>query len=384
MIRRKMFLLLAVMSVLHADEAECKWMGHEDLPMGTTPSVKEFCEAERGKQFCFDVAFIYWRVMQQQMDVSVSDTDGTTLRRRVTEIDASYKPGFMLCAGYDIGYDNWVAGISYNRLWRRVGSGKVSPTGGTNTTGTASGTGAPLRSTTGVSRRTNLIVAGAFTSADYLTKQSDFWTCGLDKIDFFLMRPFFLGRKLKICPKIGLNATWIKQRRRTDTMSLSGATASETSSSDSYLVGPMAEWCSCWCLQDNFALVTAFGGACLFQNWKVTVDPLIIGSATTPTLPRLSADNGWQVTPYIMASLGIEWNSAMMQEEILWTMRVVYTFRHYWGQNLIRKVMIETAGDALGTVAIPSTDVPRVNTASSFDAGGLSYHGFTFCVGARF
>ena len=370
--KSKLFLLtvfsISFLQASHESENENIWTGRSDLPEGVAASVRQYNPVLKDKRIGCSVTFLYWRAIQQQMDLNAYRSADDKVD--IIEIGTSYKPGFALDICYDLGYDGWMTGVMYTRFWRRSQFGTASPVGRATT---GSGT---LVGTDGVYRR---IVDSA------LRQQNSRWRVGLDKIDFFLERPFYLGKSLVICPKVGLNASWIKQRRIITTTLLGGLSLAETSTSSSYIVGPFIEWKSCWFLNKNFAWTSNLGGALTYQEWDVDLkaftDPI---NPTTDSKPRVLTESNWQVVPYTNASLGFEWNSNDVQETVLWRIAASYQFYHFWSQNLIRKVTVESDATTVAGTTTPRTGTTllALHLANSSPAGALSYHGFSLMVGA--
>jgi hypothetical protein len=300
--------------------------------------------------------FIYWQASEDDMEVATilqKPTSTTGLYREV-DFDLKFKPGFKICVGGNLDYDNWDVFAEYT--WFHTGKMTTS----IRTDGTLIGadslfsTDGPLLSSRMLG---NLFLTNELLSIGDFAKRT--WNLKMDFLDLMLARSYTVGSKLNVRPSFGGRAAWIRQYMTQLMIS------DEPFFRSTLLQNPDF-------ISNNKTISWGLGlkGACQ-GDWLLGSGCRIFGySALDLLFTRYSLSNStlnssialfsnktfqgpiYVIRPHVELELGFGYGTHFHQDQCYFDVSAAYGFQVFWNQNMFLE-----------------------NTLSSLPADELNIHG---------
>jgi hypothetical protein len=287
--------------------------------------------------FWFDASFTYWQAQQEGLDLAINTVandsavplipiDGNFVMQ-----DNSYKPGFKIGFGMDLGHDDWSTFAEYT--WFR-----------STTTTSATAPADPRAGTPVLSLQPWLLstTTGGVVNAGALSSK---WRLNMDLVDLGLTRPFYQGTHLIMSPFGGLRGQFIRQKltlTATDLFQSSEALASATSTnkSHSWAVGPRAGCSAKWHLGWGFRFEGDAAASLLYTRYTKASFNHTNVLAANASLP----DNAAEFKDYNCLravnemNVGLGWGSYLDCRNYHLDLLVTYDFQVFWNQNMLRQL----------------------------------------------
>lgn len=322
-----------------------------------------------------DASFTYWEAQQDGMDLAISTnlttapflqspTDGEFLFQ-----DNSYKPGFRIGLGMDLGHDNWGAFADYTWFRSKTSTNRAAPFDsrpGTDVWAVTDWVRVPTNT------------EGTFTFSSLAST----WHLNMDLLDVGILRPYYQGTHLIVAPFGGIRAQWIRQK-----LTLSGPTvpigevdvgtfATANNKSDSWAVGPRAGFNGKWHLAWGFRFEGDVAASLLFTQYtkvSTNISPTVAGGTGQVIAIHLTDHNCSRVVNEM--NLGIGWGSYFGCRKYHFDFLATYDFQVFWNQNMMRALV-----DGMG--AVTSGNVASQASAVGASPANLYLQGLT--VNAQF
>ncbi len=257
----------------------CFERGYPTDPCCTPSAYNEPAGYELGPcpwDFWVDASFAYWLAYEEGLDLGVSSATVEGFQPFVGSVylfqDTSFKPGFKVGIGMDIGHDYWSAFAEYT--WFR-----------SRTTTSASAPAGPAGSTNPAWNIRNWDLGQTITEA---TPISSVWRLRMDLLDAALTRPFYQGTHLIVAPFGGMRAAWIRQNLRMEVFPFTTSEGQATSfavfhnRSSSWAIGPRAGLQGEWHVGCGFRFEGDIAGSLLFTRYTTVA---AAADSTTAILP---------------------------------------------------------------------------------------------------
>ncbi len=322
----------------------CFERGYPTDPCCTNAAYNEpasFDLAPCSWEYWADVSFTYWIAEQQGMDLAFSTVEnaaGTVLTPASGKYlfqETSFKPGFKLGLGADIGHDNWNFFSEYT--WFRSTTLVNTSAPGDSRVGTPLAPGG-----TSVWNMRNWADARA-------TTVSSSWRLKMDLLDVGLSRPFYQGTHLIVAPFGALRGLWIRQlldislSTNTNPVGSGRLPVSSGNRSHSWAVGPCAGLQGKWHLGYGVRIEGDVAGSVLFTRYtKVT-------HSQTPFTSADASFNGSQsivrFTDYdclratTEMNVGLGWGRYLDCRNYHWDILASYDLQVFWNQNMLRQLV---------------------------------------------
>lgn len=280
--------------------------------------------------FFTDASFIYWQLMQENMEVafsnntepsalpSASESTGTA-QGNFVELETKYKPGFKIGFGVNLDQDNWDIYSEYTWLHttnktktQRIESGLLFPLWGNPT----------------------------ITGENVFNTASEKWLCNFDFIDLELARSYYVGSNLAFRPFFGARAAWIRQSLNIEYVNLdisldspitaTPGTQNTILRSRSWGLGPRAGLNTNWNLGQG---IRAFGNGyadLLYTQYVVqTKNTFASKSFIAKEKPR-------GLRAHLDLQLGFGWGSYFDSSNWHIDLSAAYEFQAFFNQNMFR------------------------------------------------
>ena len=270
-------------------------------------------------------SFIYWLASEDGLSVGrriPADRSGTapTLNEKILLQDFTYKPGFKVFAGFgSSSFDNWKFGAEWARLHQTTHSHYVFD--GVND--------AIL-----LESWVHLLNPLAFA-----TQANSSWKLHLDLLDFVVMRPCFLGKRVTIAPLFGLRTAWIDQDFSVLYQFASITPMEGKFRSDSWGLGPLVALIGNWELGSGFAILSKMYGSFLYTSYT-TLSLFETIHDTDFAATSVNADYGpyRTVRPNAGIGLGFSWGHDFCNDRYRFDFSATYDFNVFWNQNMLRSI----------------------------------------------
>lgn len=283
----------------------------------------------------FDVSFIYWQPIQENMELGIVDTIApgatTSINGGVVEMDFDYKPGFKIGGGYYFEYDNWDVHGEYT--WFHTSNSRSVAV---NATASSAQRIYPMWG------HPNFTGASAYDSA------SEKWTMNMDLVDLDLGRWYYVGTKLLFHPYIGARGAFIRQNAHVTYTSDSPFPYSTSpfriadifGKSHSWAVGPRAGLDTTWNVGEGFRVFGCGEADILYTRYT----RLTFNSHSVAQAPSTSAIAGVYVTEknvprlrtHLDLELGLGWGTYWDCNNWYTDVALGYEFQVFFDQNMFR------------------------------------------------
>ena len=290
--------------------------------------------------FWADASFTYWEALEEGLGLAVNTeiNDGSLVyipnNGKFIFQDSSYKPGFKIGLGMDLGYDDWSLFGEYT--WFRST---------TVTHATSSGPGVPV-----LFFSSWFAMDYGYISAKSLASK---WNLNIDLADVAVSRPFYQGTHLILEPFGGIRGQWIRQDltlRGSQFFVYSGGdyiqtreTAQSTTRAHSWAVGPRAGCLGKWHLGWGFRFEGDAAASVLYTQYtKVSTnqDNLSVGTeyediyGTAAKKAEFRDYNCLRVVNEM--NLGVGWGRYFDRRNYHLDFLLSYDFQVFWNQNIMR------------------------------------------------
>ncbi len=290
----------------------------------------------------FDASFTYWDAEQEGMDLAVSSTElGTILLSPIDGSflfqDRSFKPGFKVGVGMDLGRDHWSGSLEYTWFRSKTSTLGVPPV--------------DARGGTAVWIFSNWFNRQSNTAAVSMVST---WHLSLDILDAQLSRPYYQGTHLIIAPFGGMRGQWIRQKLNifADIFTSSTVTppldATSSNHSHSWAVGPRLGALAKWHLGWGIRFEGDVSGNLLFTRYTN------VRHNQTPTTTQINASAiGGKFQSYdclragYEMNLGIGWGRYFDCRNYHFDLLASYDFQVFFNQNIMRQ-LADTIADGTG------------------------------------
>jgi hypothetical protein len=265
--------------------------------------------------FNFDVSFLYWQAIQENMELGLSNvpTATRTVDAHVINMDFDFKPGFRVGIGGNFDHDNWDMRLEYTWFHNRHSKSAVAETSGVIN---------PMW--------------GSPSNNDGTTYDSisEKWKLQMDIIDLELGRWYYVGTKLVVRPNFGARADWIRQKVKVTGVSTTD-TGIVTAKSTSWGLGPKAGLDTNWNVGYGFRVFGNGEADLLFTDY--TRLPFSETHSISPTTDYVvKQSKAYAVKPHVDMELGFGWGTYLDCNN--WYMDFVlgYEFQVFFDQNMFR------------------------------------------------
>lgn len=282
--------------------------------------------------FFFDVSFIYWQPIQDNLEFAFANTTGLVggvavngLSGNFVNMHFKFKPGFKVGMGGYFDHDNWDWHLEYT--W-------FHNTQSRSTNGPAF----PGHVATTVGNPSQLSTNSFYDSA------SQSWRLRMDILDLDIGRWHYVGQKLIMHPTFGMRVDWLRQRlstqytRATAASSVSSAvadTANMNQKTSSWAIGPKIGLDTDWKVGSGFRFFGNAEADLLFTKYtRLSYNETHTVSPLTPFSTRQKRT--YAIKPHVDLELGFAWSTFLDCNN--WYMDFIfgYEFQVFWDQNMFR------------------------------------------------
>lgn len=307
----------------------------------------------------FDVSFIYWQPLQENMELGVVNTtapsslgsftttaagiDGT-----VVDMDFDYKPGFKIGFGGNLDWDNWDVHGEYTWFHNRqsVSTGVPSP--------------GQLFPFWGVPSGTN----------NFYDSGKEKWRLNMDIVDLDMGRSYYVGTKLIFRTGFGARAAWIRQDIKATYTALGdlgilGNTADVTTvhgRSHSWAVGPEISIDTNWMVGWGFRIFGNGEADLLYTRYtRLSFNEDHTAAVAGGFAPfHIKQKRYGSIRTHLCLDMGIGWGTYWDCNNWYTDVALGYEFQTFFDQNMFRHFVDD--------VMIMKSNVPN---------GNLYIHGLT-------
>lgn len=286
--------------------------------------------------FWVDASFTYWEAYEEGLGLGVSTTvlsdavqpvrDGTYLFQ-----SNSFKPGFKVGLGMDLGHDDWSVFGEYTWFRSKTSTNSAAPTDSRGGVGVWQFTNWFNRTSTIQSNQNALSISSS-------------WRNNMDLADVGVSRPYYQGTHLIIAPFGTVRGQWIRQQLNVEARvaSTTGAfllNATSSNRSNSWAVGPRGGLLAKWHLGWGFRFEGDVAGAILFTRYtKVSHSESSTSSTTTPVAVSARFRNYNTLRMVNDMNVGIGWGTYLDCRNYHLDLLATYDFQVFWNQNLMRQL----------------------------------------------
>ena len=282
-------------------------------------------------------SFIYWRAVQDGMDIAVSQSltlPATFSRNNGSDVlfaKTEYQPGFKVGIGGNVPLDGWTLWSEYTWLHSRTVTAK---------------TASPLEAfpnTVGVWNN------DWFPNTNNVHSLSTYfrWAYKIDLADLVLSRPYYMGTKVVLKPFAGLRGAWIAQKVRSTeeriiySTGISNVSGSSRVTSHCWGVGPRVGVDGNWFLGRGAHFIGNANASLLYTRYtKITCAVDNVDFVSTPTATTYGvqfSEAGYNtVRPNAGLGLGLGWSGYL--DSYFLDLSATYDFNVFWSQNMIRNL----------------------------------------------
>lgn len=293
-----------------------------------------------------DASFIYWQACQDDMEIAniFNQPTPTTPFYRAVDFDFKFKPGFKLCVGGNLAYDNWDLFAEYT--WFHTGTMKTSIRKdgtllGTVTPFTTSGPILASRLTGNLFQTNELVSVGNFASRT--------WNLKIDLLDLMLARSYTVGSKFNMRPSFGARAAWIRQHVTQSLMSnmpffrstlMQNPTFFSNNKSISWGLGLKAACEGDWLLGYGCRLFGYSAFDLLCTRYKLS--NVTNNISVLPFTIVSSQDPFYVLRPHAELELGFGYGKHFRCDRCYFDVSAAYNFQIFWNQNMFLENSIST------------------------------------------
>ncbi|MFA5250362.1 MAG: Lpg1974 family pore-forming outer membrane protein [Parachlamydiales bacterium] len=235
----------------------------------------------------------------------------------------TFKPGFKVGAGFNLGHDSWVMGLSY--LWfhneHKTSSGAL---------GTVADQMIPFWNAQG--------------TQEYISHLSSTWHLKMDLLDWEFSRPLYSGKYLTCSPVIGLRGGWIGQKLNNYTTHYSAGTSLVSLNhhkQNSYLVGLRGAVDTRWVLGHGLRIFADLSAALFYQHFR---NSMVEYNTLHPTTVYVRSPQEKRncVTPNLDLNGGLGYGCYLGKNNgCHMDLSLGYTFQIFWNQNRMRPLQTD-------------------------------------------
>jgi hypothetical protein len=273
--------------------------------------------------------------LQEGLNIGVNTiARETPINGHILVQEQSYKPGFKIGLGMDLGHDDWSTYAEYT--WFRSKTSKTSTAPADTRVGTP------------VFALDTWMVAANEETVNARTVSSK-WRLNMDLVDLGIMRPFYEGTHLIMAPFGGVRGQFIRQdfsltAQGLDQLTTAVPSVKATHKSHSWAVGPragcLAKWHLGWGVRfegDVAAslLYTRYTKVSYSQNQALAANAALAGPGS-----RLHNYNCLRAVNEM--NMGIGWGSYVGCRNYHLDLLLSYDFQVYWNQNMMRELVDAT------------------------------------------
>lgn len=274
-----------------------------------------------------DGSFIYWQVMQDNMEIGVSSvgtpsTVGNADGQQVYIINTNYEysPGFKVGVGMNFDHDNWDANAEYTWLHNKIS--QVS------------------------NGQTNAVVYPINDWAARQNASSSFnslvgkWHYKFDILDLMLGRSYYVGNRLSFRPAFGARGCWMRQHTSEvcQGSSQNGAGTDKGKMTNNYAswgVGPSASLSTSWMVGYGVAIVADIQADVQYRHFDIRQT----FQTTTTSLNNTTfhQDHMKTLRPHTDFEMGLEYGTYFDNNNWHVELAATYGFQVFWNENVFRK-----------------------------------------------
>jgi len=287
-------------------------------------------------------SFIYWHASEEGLEYAISSTTAPGLpitNGSVIDFDYSYKPGFQVGLGINLGCDGWDGYVEYTWLHFTRTDSATRP------------------DTNGALNPTWLHPANNIADAISATAK---WKLRLDIINFELARSYYVGTHLTFRTHFGLRVPLIDQDYNLGYVSEAAqdVIVHSRNSSDSWGIGPRAGINTNWLLGCGFRFFGNAAADVVYTRYKVTRRETDTNGDVVVDITN--RDRLKVLRSHAEMELGLGWGTYFDCNNWHFDLAASYDFNYFWDQNSFRRFWDDAA---VGK--------------SSTDRGDLFLHGLT-------
>ncbi len=303
--------------------------------------------------FYVDGSFIYWQMLQDNMEVAFVDTltntsyigatSGTEVAGNFAQTDFQYKPGFKVAVGMNFDLDHWDSRSEYTMLHSQV---STTTNGGLSSVDDSQ---LPVFNTVGVPAQ--------FINNAYDTV-SNKWRSNLDIGDIDLGRTYHVGMNLSFRTAFGARAAWIRQSLTTSSVNLSFAhtqtatspvaqslgTLSTSDRTHSWALGPRAKVMTNWLIGQGIRFYGVAGADVLYTKYHLQTKASFLPSATVANnnvvtgvpITNTSTSRSMALRTHVDMELGLGWGSYFDNNNWHIDLSAGYGFQVFFDQNMFQ------------------------------------------------
>jgi hypothetical protein len=306
----------------------------ESIPLlpGYAGSARE--ELDRKLKLFFNASFLYWQAQESGLELGVEmDTPPTSphlsspIQSERKNFDFKYQPGFKLCFGIDLDYDDWILFSEYT--WYHTG--RI-----THHLNLSSDKVIDIEQEFAVTAR----------HINLFNKGSKTWDLKMDFADLLIGRHYYLGRFLTLLPSFGARGAWIRQKLKAHYVGNGIVTFSSVYTNDNTndffnksvssgfgpRMGVDIQWkvSPCWQLLGSAAtdiLYTQYDLLTLQHNYTTAT-----GSANNWF--RLEDEDLQSLRPHIELMFGLSYSASFAKNQWRINLAAQYGFQTFFDQNM--------------------------------------------------
>jgi hypothetical protein len=272
----------------------------------------------------FDVSFIYWQPIQENMELGFSNSTTDPFSSpvaqgyvgKVVNLDFDFKPGFKIGMGGYFDHDGWDMHFEYTWFHNSQHT-KATPT--------AEGQFYPAFG----KPATNAPV----TYPEKYNSASETWRLNMDIAELDLGRWYYVGTELTFRPSFGLRAAWIGQKLDVEYTGTVSSTVKEKTSS--WAIGAQAGLNTNWMITSGFRL---FGNAEADLLFTKYTNLSFKNTYTNTALAGLISKQRqvYAVKPHLDLELGMGWGTYIDCNNWYLDFALGYGFQVFFNQNMFR------------------------------------------------
>jgi hypothetical protein len=283
-------------------------------------------------------SFIYWQPMQDDMEIT--NVNLPESGRKVVTFDFKYKPGFKICLGGNLEYDNWDISAEYTRYHTGNMVTSIATTGFFSITPPFFN-GPVLTTIISGETANNSIFVG--------NNASKLWNFKFDAIDGMLARSFKVGMQLNLRPSLGIRAAWIRQRLEEsfssnqpffssftfpdNDVSFTNPAIFTTNKILSWGVGFKGALEANWLLGCGFKLFGFGAFDLLYTRYNLSNDTTLLSGVNVIQIPSFE-DPLYAIRSHNELELGLSYADYFNNGKCYVDVSAGYGFQVFWNQNM--------------------------------------------------
>jgi hypothetical protein len=263
---------------------------------------------------CFDVSFIYWQPIQENMELGVdggSVPDAVSVGN-VIQADTDFKPGFHVGLGGKFDYDNWCLHADYTWFHSTHSQDYASTVGN------------------GISTIQAAPIEGADSAG--FSDVSQKWRLNMDIAELTLGRPHYVGTKFVVNPTFGLRGAWIRQYLNNAYVGSADGDYNRNQQIKSWALGPQIGLDGCWDICGGFRFFGNAEADILYTRYT-TLSSQFVSGDTDYTVVE---DDYGALRTHLDLELGLGWGTYLNCNSWYLDFSAGYGFQVFFDQNMFR------------------------------------------------